>query len=407
MSVNFFRLSIWSVGAVLAVFVAYASIVIVSQVRAPSPPLSPYLWHTATSEANFAYKSFAFRKSTDPKAVVEPQELQSARHAYRVEPLSSAALGLMIAAMADGTASDTRRKLVDLAGKLNRRSAVITSFSMEEAARANDQKRFFKWMSRAILTDAKLRTNYVGAMAAATARDGAVDALLPVLGPNPAWAKYYWGAVVSKPASLANATKLRIAVARSPWRQTALTETDYLLARRLVDKGQFDDARRLAREFEKVVPNKSPPNELLANANFAREPLLPPMDWSVATSGHLGASVDARNKRLAISAIAGAFGRAARQLVELAQGEYRVGWTLDGEKAAADRALSVNLTCAEKGGQAAPVQPIALAVGTHAQNIAIPDGACRWYWFSINTHVPDEAAGFDAYLRNVSLTRAG
>lgn len=394
-------------GVVLAAFVTYASFIIVSQVRAPSPPFAPFLWHTGTSEANFAYRSFAARKNADPKASVNPQELQLAEHAFRVEPLSSAALALSIVSLADGQAVDKRRKLTDLAGQLNRRNSVIIGLSMEEAARANDQKRFFRWMSRAIITDSALRSSYIGAMSAATASNGAVEALLPVLGPNPSWAKYYWGAVTSRPASLANATTLRIAVAGPPWRQTELKETDYLLARRLVDTGQFDDARRLAREFEKDSSKKTAATNLLTNGNFAREPLLPPMDWAVATSGHLGASVDAPNNRLAISALAGAFGRAARQLVELAPGQYEIAWALDAEKAVGDRALSINLTCAEKGTQAAPIPPVALAVGKHSQNIEVPGTPCRWYWFSINAHVPDDATGVDAFLRQVSLTRAG
>lgn len=402
---NFLRMSVWSVGAVLAAFVTYASVIIASQVRAPSPPIAPYLWHTATSEANFAYAAFALRKSKDPEASVRPAELQLARHAYQIEPLSTAALGLTIASLTDAKVAATRGKLVDLAGKLSRRSPVITAFSIEEAARANDQKRFFAWMSRAILTDSTLRTSYIGAMSLATASDGAVEALLPVLGPNPPWAKYYWAAVASKPASLANATTLRIAVARPPWRQSKITETDYSLARSLVKAGQFDDARRLAREFEKAASENALTNNLLANGNFAREPQLPPMDWTLATSGHLGASVDARSKRLAISAIAGAFGRAAWQLVELAPGEYRVAWTLEADKIVGDRALSVNLTCAEKRVQAATIQPIVLAVGTHVQNLVVPGETCRWYWFSINTRVPDDSTGLDAFLRQISLTR--
>lgn len=403
---NFYRLLIWSIGAVLAAFVAYASYVIVHQVRAPSLQAAPYLWHTATSETNFAYAAFASRKSKQADVRVQPQELRVAKHAYRVEPLSSAALALMIAAMDGEKTPDVRGKLIELAGQLNRRSAIITAYSMEEAARAHDQKDFFTWMSRAILTDSKLRTRYIGAMATATATNGAVEALLPVLGANPSWAKFYWAAVTSRPASLANATTLRIAVGEAPWRQAELGDTDYLLARRLADAGQFDNVRRLARAFEKTVPGQSSANELLTNGNFAREPLLPPIDWSLTASGHLGAAVEAPNRRLAISAIAGAFGLVARQLVELTQGEYRVAWTLDVEKGIGDRALSVNLICAEKDAQATQIQPVALAAGTHVQYLAVPSETCRWYWFSINAQVPDNAAGVDAFLSQMSLTRA-
>lgn len=402
---NFRRFSIWSAGAVLAIFVAYASYVIVNQVRAPSARSPSFPWHTATSEANFAYAGFAARRARDPQASVGARELRLAQQAYRVEPLSSAALGLIIVSKEDTSPVGTRRKLLGLAGKLSRRSSLITSASIEAAALEGDQNLFFNWLSRAVLTDSRLRASYVGAMAEATARNGAVEALLPVLGSKPSWAKYYWAAVASRAPSLANAATLRVAVSRPPWKQAEIMDTDYALAWRLVGAGQFDNARQLARMFEKGAPNISPTNNLLVNGNFARQPLLPPLDWALATSGHLGSSIDAKGKRLTISAIAGAFGNAARQLIDLEPGNYRVAWTIEANEAIGDDSLSVNLACAEKGVHKIAIPQMNLAMGTHHQDIVVPTGDCRWYWFSIDAHVPDDSAGFDAFLSKLSLTR--
>lgn len=402
---NFRRFSIWSTGVVLAIFVAYASFVVVNQVRAPSARSPAFPWHTATSEANFAYASFAARRVKDPKASVGPREFKLAQHAYRIEPLSSSALGLIIVSREDKSADGTRRKLLELAGKLSRRSSIITSASIEAAALEGDQKLFFNWLSRAVLTDSRLRTSYVGAMAQATAQDGAVEALLPVLGSSPSWAKYYWAAVASQAPSLANAAALRIAVSRPPWNQREIMDSDHVLTWRLVGAGEFENARRLARLFEMRTPDISPTNNLLVNGDFTRQPLLPPMDWALATSGHLGASIDATGKRLTISAIAGAFGNVARQLVELEPGNYRVGWVIDGSEAVGGNSLSVRLTCAERGVAKGRVPSIPLAAGMHQEDVVVPESACRWHWFSVDAHVPDDSAGFDAFLSKLSLTR--
>lgn len=400
-----FRFWIWTAGAILAILVAYASFVIVNQVRAPSAQSPSLPWHTATSEANFAYASFAARRAKDPRALIGARELRLAKRAYRVEPLSSAALGLIIVSKDDKSPVGARRKLLGLAGKLSRRSSLITSASIEAAALEGNQKLFFSWLSRAILTDSRLRTSYIRAMADATAQDGAVEAMLPVLGSRPSWAKYYWAAVAWRTPSLANATTLRVAVSRPPWNQTEIMEADYLLAKRLVDTGQFENARRLARLFEMQAPDISSTDNLLVNGNFARQPLLPPMDWALATSGHLGSSINTKSKRLTISVIAGAFGNAARQLVELESGNYRVAWTIESNEAMGNDSLSINLACAEKGEPKGRVPSLPLATGTHQAEVGVPERACRWHWFTIDAHVPDDSAGFDASLSKLSLTR--
>jgi hypothetical protein len=396
---------IWLAAVILAVFVSYASSVIVNQGKAPAQVYGNGFWDTGTAEANFAYALFAARQRTDLKAVVSNQERRLAEHAYRSEPLSTAALGLVIASMTEPREDDIRRRLLGFAGKLTRRSSIITSASVEAAARADDRNAFFLWLSRGILTNEKLRSIYIDAMSEATAMDGSVEALTSVLGRNPAWAQNYWSTVATRPNSLENATALRIALIRPPWNHTAISATDRRLATRLVTEKHFDAARKLATAFElggHLAPVRA---DLLVNGNFTRQPLLPPIDWSLATSGHLGASIDDKAHQMTISAIAGAYGWAARQLIELIPGEYDVEWSMESNASLSEEALSAQLICAEKDKNMKPVPPVPLVAGSHRSNFVLHKSDCRWYWFSIDAQVGDGSVGFDATLRRLLLSR--
>jgi hypothetical protein len=405
--VTIFRASLWVVGVILAGLVAAFSFVIGNQVRNPVAAQSIGILRTGAADANLAYATFATRKQSNPKAAISDAELQLARQGYRSEPLSVAGLGLIIVATPDRSA--TRAQLLALGGKLTRRNSLITSASIEAAARRDDARTFFTWMSRAVLTDASLRSIYIGAMAEATARSGAVDALAPVIGPRPAWSEFYWRSVVSRPNSLVNAAKLRVAIAKAPWRQTAVTPADKALASGLIQAREFDAALGLATGLGQASSSDHASTNLLANANFARQPQLPPIDWQLATSGNLGASINPKGKALTISVIAGAYGYAARQLLQLSPGSYELGWSLTSQAPIDAGALTARLSCAEKmaasAGDASPA--VILSTGTHRAQVVVPPGACRWYWLSFDVSISDTSPGFDAQLRDLTLRSTG
>ncbi len=144
---------------------------------------------------------------------------------------------------------------------------------------------------------------------------------------------------------------------------------------------------------------------LLANADFARQPLLPPIDWQLATSGNLGASINPKSKALTISMIAGAYGYAARQLLQLSPGNYELGWSLTSQTPIDAGALTARLSCAEKiAAPAGNVQPaVILSTGTHRTSVVVPPGTCRWYWLSFDVSISDTSPGFDAQLRDLTL----
>ncbi|WP_411338709.1 hypothetical protein V6U71_12140 [Sphingopyxis sp. J-6] len=401
-----FRLLGWLAAAVAAIFVAVSSYVVANQVRSPLAAHGVGFPPGATAAANAAFASLAMRRQQDANAAVSRTEYAMAYDAYQSEPLASSAIGLIIASKTGKADAGLRESLLRSAGKLTRRSSLIASESINAAGLRGDDKTFFLWLSRAMLTNTKLRSAYVGAMAEATARNGSVAALTPVLGTDPDWSQYYWRAVLSRPNSLANAAKLRTAIAAAPWGKRDVRTTDRRLAEALARTGQFDAAHQLGVGLGQAQPLASARANLLNNGDFARQPVLPPIDWQLATSGSLGASISPQDDRLAISAIAGANGYVARQIVQLVPGNYNVGWELTSNADMRGSEATIRLTCAERGQAGQNAQSIALEEGRKAGTFSIAPSPCRWYWFSVNVSVADDASGFDASLLAISLTRS-
>lgn len=385
----------------LAGFVGVWSYAVGHEVRAPTAV--PVFGYTLSEKAaaNLAYSSFANREAKAPGGRVKAVEKALANRAYRSEPLSVPALGILARSMATEGETAKGAAVFELAGKLSRRNFLVSSELIKLSATRDNPQLFFTWLSRVMLTNDSARKGYSLAMADATARDDAVKALIPVLGAAPRWSDDYWESVVTRPASLTNAAALRMDLTRRPWRQVEVTKTDGKLIAELVNNRQFDTAERLA------VTLGLPKNPgLVRNGDFSSMPAFSPFDWELAMLGNLGASINADDKNLSISAIGGARGLAAQQLFRLAPGNFRLGWTLSGNIPAEGTQLWLRISCAEAGVQGTAPLSIPLQAGKKAQSIAICGSNCRWHWLSVVADVPDDAPGFDAYIDNVSLIPA-
>lgn len=393
----------WVSALALSGIVAVSSYAIANQVRLPERALDLGVFSTGTASANGALSSFAKRQARDPKAAVLPSERQLAESAYRREPLAVSAVAILALAMTDEAHRETREALFDRAGSLTRRNTLVSGKLIEIAASHGDDKSFFLWLSRVMLTSTGARKVYGAAMADATAKEGAVAALIPILGKKPRWSDFYWSLVADRPASLENGAKLRIAIARPPYKLTDVSFTDRRLIQGLVRTGEFDIAKQVQASLQAgASQSRSAPNRL-TNADFARQPALPPFDWELSAKGNLGAVVDTANRRLSISGIGGARGAAARQLLRLDPGNYRLSWSLSGTTPIDPDILSVRIRCADPKSGALGFQPVPVVMGKRHVGVSIAGSDCRWYWFSVDVDAPDDAPGFDVNLEGLSL----
>ncbi|MBK6414352.1 hypothetical protein [Sphingopyxis sp.] len=256
-----------------------------------------------------------------------------------------------------------------------------------------------------MLTDETVRNVYIAAMAEATAQDRSVAALVPIVGPAPAWSDYYWSAVLARPRSLVNAAKIRIAIARGSWPKKDMTSADRQLVENLVAIREFEMAQGLARPLKRGKSGSRASSAILSGDVFTDAPVFAPFDWQLSSEGNLGASIDKANKQIVVSAIPGASGFAARQLVRLNSGNHALSWTMSSEQAIAKNALAVSLQCAEEGAQEKAAS-VVLAPGKNREIVSVPPSACGWYWVSIDVTVPDGAVGLDAQIGDLALSQA-
>ena len=392
------RISGWLLAGAAGLVVALWSYAIGNQSRAPAATAALNFPFTDTAGNSLALSALLQRQAKDPKATANKAEYRIAERAYRDDPLSVTALGIMGMALIGGGDLKTGHAVIEAAGQLSRRSSLVASELIKSAAYRNDEGVFFRWLSRAMLTNAEVRGTYLAAMAQATAQDRSVEMLTPILGTAPAWAEYYWPTVLERPESLVNAAKLRMAIVKKPWNQSKLLPTDPQLVVQLADNREFETALRLAQTLKPRGWSRSG-SSVLNDGEFASLPTLPPFDWQLSSSGSLGASID--DHKLVVSAIPGAFGFAARQLVRLGAGDYELSWTLESDQSIAKNVLTARIGCAEGGD--VKVVIVDLVPGKRRQTVKLPAGECEWYWFSINAAVADEAMGVDARFSDLSL----
>lgn len=389
----------WAGAIALGLYVALSSYAISNESRAPARTLALGFPPTGLAGSNIAVQSLATRRNSNPKTAVNAMERRLALQAYRSEPLSATSVALVALSLTSNRQAADRKALLELAGKLTRRSSLVGSSLIETAALTGDDRTFFRWISRVMLTNSEVGQVYATALADATARKGSVDALVEIVGPNPRWADLYWRLVNGRPASMANAAELRIAISKKPWGQTEIRPSDEGLVQGLVDNRDFDGARRLANALRPGASRAAP---LIANANFASNPRLAPFDWQLSMQGNLGASIDKDGKALIISAVGGARGPAARQLVRLSPGSYELGWKVVSMAPLPDNSVSIQIRCADPKIDSWAL-PTDLTARTRQAEVKLPSSDCIWYWFSIDVSVPDDAAGVDANLSDLSF----
>lgn len=393
----------WAIALALGIGTGLSSYAISNETRAPMKTLITGVSPRGIASGNVALASLATRRARDPSSGVNAHELRLAGYAYRAEPMAASAIALQALSLTGKGDGQRRWALLELAGNLTRRNSLVNMSLIEGAALRRDDRKSFAWISRTMLTQSSAGSAYANAMAAATARDGSVEALIDVLGPKPRWSDMYWQSILGQPNSYVNAAQLRIALARGRWKQTAIDSNDKDLVRVLAGTGKFDEARQLASTLR---PVKGITGNLLANGHFSAEPSFAPFDWELSTLGNLGASIDKDNKQLMISAIGGVNGSAVRQLVRLAPGNYRLGWSMSNNAPLSENAVTARIFCGESTGAGAQPFVAPLIAGKRNAIVKIPESACRWHWLSIDVALPDDAMGVDIVFSGISLTPA-
>lgn len=391
-----------AIGVITASAAAVQSFAIVNQRRAPARSVAFGMPFGGVAKASLGSALQAARIAKNPQSVPAKAEIQLAREGFASEPLAMPALAILIqSAEAEGRAAQARKLLVR-AGELSRRDNLINAMLIDDAMKKNDPSRAVLLLGRAMTVNYKVRDIYVGRMAAATVRPGALEALPPLLGRNPDWAKEYWATIAGNSALMPNGAKVRLQIARTPWNLNKPNDTDFRLIKELAN---FDPATAFGLSQALGSPNSST-GEILTSPNFDREPQFVPFDWELLQSGDIGADIEPKAGRLVLSSLPAASGVAARQMVRIAgSGRYRVQWKISGLSAGTDASLKFRLSCADRAKGVAPIAPAILAQGSGSAVVDIGTSACGWYWATLELDTSLSPAGVDVEVRQLSLRR--
>ena len=166
--------------------------------------------------------------------------------------------------------------------------------------------------------------------------------------------------------------------------------------------GQYAIARHL---FGLVAPGEVA--QRLRNGNFEKDGGVPPFDWQYDTDGALTVAVASfgPGRRLEIISERGDGARAARQLLFLTPGRYRLAaqfGKIEGEPAGS---LYMTMTCADAGTPLLTIntQPKA---GRAAGIVSVPSG-CTVQWLELGMRQDPNGTRSAAWVDDVAIDRVG
>ena len=169
---------------------------------------------------------------------------------------------------------------------------------------------------------------------------------------------------------------------------------DERLVASLVTQGEVGEARQVAEYLGGQTSDKG----AIRNADFSRAPMFAPLDWQLLSSGGYGATIYPSDGVMVISALTDSSGVVARQLLDIAPGQYRLAAIAE---APADEGigLSARLRCE---GQREPFATFRLSDGeTEFGGPAAV--ACNAVWIELRVRAGQGLDAGEVALESVTL----
>lgn len=328
---------------------------------------------------------------------LSPATVALARDAYSSEPLAIDALRVI--AIDRISKQDDRQATAVLEGAraLSRRSTGVSLLLLEHYSREGRDREGLAVLDELLRRESGAHGNMIVGLATNLGRDELLPDYRRLLASSPPWSDGFWRQLAQNPAGLVNAASLREDFARDGG--SVDPEIDALLVIALADSDRFDDAARVA-GLMGVRPRAKHSQERILNGDFHRVSKGPVFDWTTVSGGDYGAEIDPESRSLVMSAISGARGEFARQLVRLPSGPAVLSVTpSEATESDALKRLTVQIECPEQDRvlleQRLPVRAARFQVG-----------ACRWAWVRLRVMIPEGEPGIDAEIRRLSLAVA-
>jgi hypothetical protein len=203
--------------------------------------------------------------------------------------------------------------------RISRRDVPTQLWLIEEAVARNNIPAVLHHYDVALRTSRSSHPLLLPILIAATASDGVVPNLVPLLRTGPPWQEAFYQALLDQPPPGTNFLQLLRRLRGTPGAPTPAIMGR--LVSRLVDTQRFAQAYDLYRQMR-----GRPAGELLRNGGFDHENVVPPFDWlfedgdASAAQGVVRGS--GQGPTLQVSAVSGASGNVATQILVLRPGAY-------------------------------------------------------------------------------------
>lgn len=375
--------------------------------REPQPLLAIHAWptngHALASAADALFKT-AVRDNGNliPKSM-SPQAGDLARHGFALEPLSAEAVR-MTALDLDMSGDRARaRKVMRLVTALSKRDRIANFWLVEDYGRLQNLPAILEKYDWTLRTSRSVQEVLFPVMVQSLTDPIFIAPYHDLLRSNPPWAPDFWQRLVRSKGSLVNAARLRARLGSGAG--ASLGEQDAELSNQLVKNGHLTEAFSLRQSLLGNEANGKT-MELIANADFAKQPFLPPFDWELLSDGEYGAAIDSEQGQLIVSAVPDASGVAARQLVKAPPGNYRLQVQLAQNKLESTE-LRVDVRCAQAPRATNRVASLPITGKNNTLDLTLGGGGCGFFWIEWVVTIPGGAPFDDVVVDAIRLLPSG
>ena len=386
-----------------ALALAYLSVVVTlaNAAAAQLPPFALRLWPAhASAHARLADQMLAADPANPPIAEMSAHALSALR---RNPTIAAAArvLALRAAMQRDDSRAGT---LFDYAAAMSKRDIPTQLWLLERRVTQDDVDGALAHFGIALRVSPATREMLFPVLSSALAEAHLVRPIARLVRDGGDWSSpfLYYAAENSRDPRTAASLYLTLAQLGSPPSPEHLS----LLMGRLVQAGRFDPAARL---YQLADPQwrVEDVNAQLDGA-FSRSRDAPPFGWALNPNvAWLGAAPDTENRALLIGGAVAAGEWAARRLLLLPPGSYRIHGRYGVTEGAPAGNIAIGLTCVDVGETERSVAiPLRSGVGSFQQPIDVPAG-CRGQWLSVGLRAEGDAPPGGIWIDDLRLTRAG
>lgn len=345
-----------------------------------------------TSAIN-AFKSAIVESNGQFPDDIDDTIVAQAEQSFLAEPTAAGSVALL-ALNQDRT---KRKQLMVSAQKLSKRELVSLTWSINDSAERQNVAQLLSYYDQSMRTSRTSSTTLIPAIVSVIGQDGFTEPMVNLLKKKPPWAGQFWKQAANNKAAITHASKLRSLLDESQIDRSQLHDRDLVI--NLVRNNHFEEVERL---YSQSLSDKAEARDTTRIARLDRQPLYPPLDWQLFSSGKYFAFIDTENRTLNLSLAVGANGVLTRQLMRINPDVYDLSLNVVTDDLDTD-SLRVGLICAEPATKNGVILDAPLKSGNNVNRLSISRNACRYFWLFIAARADERADGQDVVIDQITL----